>query len=110
MRFYTGGDNSIRGYAYKSIGTEDSSGSIIGGRSLVVGSLELERIIRENWSIAAFWDGGTATDDLSLNFHQGVGIGARYRLPFGQVRLDIASAVTEDGYPVRVHFTVGGDL
>lgn len=110
LRFYTGGDNSIRGYGYKTIGTKDSAGKTIGGRYLVVGSIELERDLTEQWSVAAFWDGGTATDDLSLNFHQGVGGGIRYRLPFGQVRLDLASAITEDGFPFRIHFSVGGDL
>lgn len=110
LRFYTGGDNTIRGYSYRSIGTKDSSGAVIGGRYLVVGSLELEHVVAENWSLATFWDAGTATDDLSLDFSQGIGAGVRFRLPFGQIRLDLASAVTEDGKPFHVHLTVGGDL
>jgi len=110
LRFYTGGDTTIRGYAYKSIGTTDSSGTVIGGKYLVVGSIELERQIDQHWSVASFWDGGTATDDLSLNFSQGAGGGIRFRLPFGQIRLDIASAITENGNPVRFHLTVGGDF
>ncbi len=110
LRYYTGGDNTIRGYGYKSIGTRDSSGEIVGGRYMVVGSMEIERTVHSQWSLAAFWDGGTATDDLQLNFYQGVGGGVRFRLPFGQIRLDIASAITEDGNPLRVHFIVGGDL
>jgi translocation and assembly module TamA len=110
LRFYTGGDKSIRGYKYKSIGTEDSSGEVIGGRYLVVGSVELERVFTESWSLATFWDAGTATDDLSLDFSQGAGAGVRFRLPFGQIRLDVASAITEDGNPLRIHLTVGGDL
>jgi translocation and assembly module TamA len=110
LRFYTGGDNSIRGYSYRSIGTKDSSGAVIGGRYLVVGSVELERIVAANFSLATFWDVGTATDDLALDFSQGVGGGVRYRLPFGQIKLDVASAITEDGNPIRIHLTVGGDL
>jgi translocation and assembly module TamA len=110
LRFYTGGDSSIRGYSYRSIGTKDSSGAVIGGRYLVVGSVELERVVAANFSLATFWDVGTATDDLSLDFSQGVGGGVRYRLPFGQIRLDVASAITEDGNPIRIHLTVGGDL
>lgn len=110
LRFYTGGDSTIRGYSYKSIGTKDASGAVIGGRYLVVGSIELERSVTENWSLATFWDVGTAADDLSLDFSQGVGAGIRYRLPFGQVRVDLASGVTEDGKPFRLHITVGGDL
>lgn len=110
LRFYTGGDSTIRGYRYKSIGTADTSGAIIGGRYLVVESIEVERILDENWSLAAFWDGGTATDDLSLDYHQGIGGGIRFRLPFGQIRLDVASAVTKEGKPMRIHLAVGGDL
>lgn len=110
LRFYTGGDNTIRGYKYKSIGTEDSAGEVIGGRYLVVGSIELERVFTEYWSLATFWDVGTATDDLSLDFSQGAGAGIRFRLPFGQIRLDVASAITEDGNPIRIHLNVGGDL
>jgi len=110
LRYYAGGDSTIRGYSYKSIGTEDSSGTVIGGRYLTVQSIELEHIIDQRWSLAAFWDGGTATDDLSLDFYQGVGAGVRFRLPFGQIRFDVASAITEDGTPFRVHLNVGGDL
>jgi translocation and assembly module TamA len=110
LRFYTGGDNSLRGYGYKSIGTRDASGANIGGRYLVVGSIEAERTVYKQWSLATFWDVGTATDDLALNFFQGVGGGVRFRLPFGQIRLDVASAITEDGTPLRLHFMVGGDF
>lgn len=110
LRFYTGGDGTIRGYSYKSIGTKDSSGAVIGGRYLVVGSIEMERLVSKNWSLAAFWDVGTATDDLSLDFSQGAGAGLRYRLPFGQIRLDFASGFTEEDRPFRMHLTVGGDL
>ncbi|MBW1635244.1 MAG: outer membrane protein assembly factor [Deltaproteobacteria bacterium] len=110
LRFYTGGDSSIRGYKYKSIGTRDESGTVIGGRYLVVGSIEAERIVKDYWSVAGFWDVGSATDDLQLDFYQGIGVGVRIRLPFGQIRLDLASAITEDGNPLRLHLTVGGDL
>lgn len=110
LRFYAGGDQSIRGYGYRELGTEDESGAVIGGRYLVVGSAEVEKNISENWSLAAFWDVGNAVDDLSLDFKQGVGGGFRYRLPFGQIRLDVASAITEEGNPFRIHFNVGADL
>lgn len=110
LRFYAGGDQSVRGYGYKELGTTDSSGAVVGGRYLAVVSGELEKTITETWSSAAFWDVGNAVDDLSLDFKQGVGVGVRYRLPFGQVRLDVASAISEDGYPLRLHLTVGADL
>jgi translocation and assembly module TamA len=52
-RFYAGGDNSVRGYNYKSIGTRDASGDVIGGHYLVTGSLEYEQKIFDNWSMAS---------------------------------------------------------
>lgn len=110
LRYYAGGDQSIRGFDYKELGTKDSSGTVVGGRYLVVGSAELERSIDERWSLAAFFDVGNAMDDPKVDFEQGAGIGMRFRLPFGQVRLDLASALSDDNNPVRLHLSVGGDL
>lgn len=110
LRFYAGGDQSVRGYGYKAIGPEDESGAVVGGRYLAVGSIEAEKEWKEDWSFAAFWDVGNATNDLSLDFKQGAGVGVRYRLPFGQVRLDLACAILEDDLPVRLHLTAGADL
>jgi len=110
LRFYAGGDQSIRGYGYKELGTQDASGTVVGGRYLVVGSVELERLINEQWSLATFFDVGNAMDDVTIDFEQGAGMGVRFRLPFGQVRMDLASAISEEDYPVRLHLSVGGDL
>jgi len=110
LRFYAGGDNSVRGYGYKELGTKDASGTVIGGRYLLEGSVEVEKLIGRFWGIAAFWDVGNAMDDFSVNLKQGVGLGLRVRLPFGQVRFDVASAIEEDGRPLRLHLSVGADL
>lgn len=110
LRFYAGGDYSIRGYGYKEIGSEDESGAVVGGRYLAIGSVEAEKEFRQDWSFAMFWDVGNATDDLGLDFKQGVGAGIRYRLPFGQVRLDVACAILEEDTPFRLHLTAGADL
>ncbi len=110
LRFYAGGDQSVRGYGYKELGPEDSSGTVIGGKYLVFGSIEAEQVVTGNWSLAAFVDSGNAVNDLTTDLKEGVGIGVRYRLPFGQVRIDVASAISEDGNPLRLHLMVGGDL
>jgi len=110
LRFYAGGDNSVRGYGYRALGSKDASGAVVGGRYLLEGSGEVEKLIGQSWGIAAFWDVGNAMDDFSVRLKQGVGVGWRLRLPFGQVRLDVASAIEEDGRPLRIHLSVGSDL
>ncbi len=110
LRFYAGGDHSVRGYANKSLGPTDELGNVIGGKYLVSGSIELEAKVYEQWSLAAFMDVGNAMDDISSDLAEGVGAGIRYQLPFGQVRLDVARAISEDGNPFRLHFTVGSEL
>lgn len=111
LRFYAGGDQSVRGYAYKSIGPTDSAGNVIGARHLVAYSLELERKLFGNWSAAIFFDSGDAPDALTdLRMKNGAGVGIRWNAPFGQVRLDVADAISEGKSSWRIHFTVGADL
>jgi translocation and assembly module TamA len=110
LRFYTGGDQSVRGYGYRELGAKDSSGTVVGGKYLLVGSFEVEKNIYGNWSAAAFIDTGQGVNDLAEDLSTGVGLGIRYRLPFGQIRVDVASAVSEEGQPLRLHLTVGADL
>jgi translocation and assembly module TamA len=111
LRFYAGGDQSVRGYAYKSIGPEDALGNILGGRYLTTFSLELERELFANWSGAVFYDSGGAFNALeNMTMKQGAGFGIRWNAPFGQVRLDIANALSKGEGAWRIHFNVGADL
>ena len=110
LRFYAGGDQSVRGYGYKSLGPEDASKVVIGGQYLVEGSIEIERRLTRLWSVAAFYDVGNALDNIEADLKHGVGGGIRMAVPFGQIRLDVASALSEDGNPFRVHLSVGADL
>jgi translocation and assembly module TamA len=108
FRFFTGGDNSVRGYAYQSLGPKNAQDEVVGGKHLLVGSIELERAIGTNWGAAVFYDTGNAFDDFdSLNLAQGAGLGVRYYTPVGPIRLDIARqlGVSDPGY--RFHFTIG---
>ncbi len=110
LRFYAGGDNSIRGYAYKSIGPEDDAGKVIGGRNLLVESVEVERMFGEYFGLAVFWDSGTVTNDTDPCFYHGAGLGLRVHMPFGEIKLDCATALSDSDYPLRIHFSVGGTL
>jgi translocation and assembly module TamA len=108
FRFFTGGDNSVRGYAYQSLGPKNAQGEVVGGKNLLVGSIELEGAIGQNWGAAVFYDTGNAFDDFdSLNLAQSAGVGVRYYTPVGPVRLDLARqlGVSDPGY--RFHFTIG---
>ena len=118
-RFFTGGDNTIRGWGYNALGpTEPFSDDTVGGRYLGVGSLELERTIRGPWSAAVFTDFGNAFDpDYENKFQQSVGFGVRWASPIGQVRVDLALPFTQNDYeigdgwpPARLVFVIGPDL
>ena len=110
LRFYAGGDQSVRGYGYKELGPVDFSGVVVGGRYLLDGSVEIEHRLTSMWSVAAFFDVGNAFDDIEAELKQGAGAGLRLSLPFGQIRIDVASALSEAGQPFRLHLTVGADL
>lgn len=110
LRFFAGGDRSVRGYAYQSLGPEDETGEVIGGRYLVVGSLEYDHRIKKEWSVALFYDAGNALDEWRMRLKQGTGIGVRWHSPVGPIRLDLAYAVSEPGFTVRIHFNMGPDL
>jgi translocation and assembly module TamA len=103
--FRTGGDQTVRGYAFESIGVQDN-GAVVGGRRLLVGSIEYTRWIGESWGVAAFFDAGNAWDaGVRTDVATGYGIGARFRTPIGPIRADLAyGALTSDW---RLHFSVG---
>jgi translocation and assembly module TamA len=111
VRFFTGGDRSVRGYAYQSLGPKDASGDVVGGKHLFVGSIELERAIGKDWGIAAFYDVGNAFNSFSqMDLAQGVGLGGRYYTPVGPIRLDVARQVGASNPGFRIHFTIGIQL
>ena len=109
LRFFTGGDNSVRGYEYNSIGEEDENGVVQGGINLLVGSLEIDHPVKGNWFTAVFIDTGTAFDN-DPDFKQGAGVGIRWRSPIGPIRLDAAKPLNQSEDKYTLHFSVGVDL
>jgi translocation and assembly module TamA len=109
LLFRAGGDESVRGYAYQSLGPVDANGIAVGGKVLATGSLEIARPIARNipsvWG-AAFIDAGNATDSWQ-GFHPAIGwgVGLRWRSPVGPLRIDLAYG--EQVRRVRLHFSVG---
>jgi translocation and assembly module TamA len=110
VRFFAGGATSVRGYAYQSLGPVDDNGDVTGGKYLVVGSIEFEHSFKNKWGIAAFYDVGNAINDISDDLKKGTGIGVRWKSPVGPVRIDLASAISLEGNPWRIHITIGPDL
>lgn len=110
LRFFAGGDQSVRGYDYQSLSPENSEGDRIGGRYMVAGSLEYQYSVAEKWRVATFVDQGNSFNSLDLpSLKTGVGIGVRWVSPVGPIRLDLAHALDDEG-GIRLHFSMGPEL
>ena len=109
-RFFAGGDSSVRGYDYQSLGPEDDEGKSLGGERLVTLSGEMDWRIMERWSGALFVDAGNVgKTDLLVDLPWSIGGGARWYSPLGPIRLDLAFPQTgSNGF--RVHISMGPDL
>ncbi|MDM8563643.1 BamA/TamA family outer membrane protein, partial [Candidatus Marithioploca araucensis] len=110
IRFFAGGDRSVRGYDYQTLAPKNFEGQVIGGKNLLVGSLEYEHKILEKWSLAVFYDVGNAFNDFTETLKHGTGVGVRWLSPVGLIRIDVATALSEEGTPLRLHITIGPDL
>jgi translocation and assembly module TamA len=110
VRFFAGGDQSVRGYAYNSLAPRNAAGQIVGGEQLLVGSAEYEHRFLEKWSGAVFYDTGNAINNWQEALKEGAGFGVRWRSPIGPIRFDLAFALSEPGVPKRLHITIGPDL
>ena len=110
LRFFAGGDASVRGFAYESLGPKNDDGEVIGGRHLLVGSVEYDYPITRNWSVAVFGDAGNAFNDFDdYEIERSAGFGVRWRSPLGPIRVDLARGV-EENRDWRLHLSMGPDL
>lgn len=110
LRFFAGGDQSVRGYDYQTLSPENSDGDRIGGRYMVAGSVEYQYQFAEKWRWATFIDQGNAFNSLDLpSLKTGVGMGIRWVSPVGPIRIDLAHALNDDG-GIRLHFSMGPEL
>ena len=111
LRFFAGGDQSVRGYAYQSLSPDNDNGVPVGGRYTLVGSAEYQYQFADRWRSAMFIDHGNAVNDLFDPLATGVGVGIRWISPLGPLRLDIAKGLdTEFGGEWRIHFSMGPEL
>lgn len=110
IRFFAGGDNSVRGYDFETLGPLNDAGLVIGGPRLFTASVEFERRVRERWSVAVFADTGNAFEGSHLDLQSGTGIGARWQSPLGPIRIDLAKPLDGTDHGLRLHINLGPDL
>lgn len=123
LRFYAGGDQSIRGFDYQSIGTTIPSSEapnklntdkpnqiVVGGTRIIVGSIEYQYYINEKWRVGLFTDGGSVTNKGEFNPVYSFGSGIHYITPVGAVKLDLAYGIDGDKRSQRIHITLGAEL
>jgi translocation and assembly module TamA len=107
--FRAGGDESVRGYSYRSLAPTNGSGTVQGGTTLFTASAELARPVSQSmpslwW--AAFMDAGRAADEWrTLQPALGYGLGLRWRSPVGPLKVDWAWG--REVHRARLHINVG---
>lgn len=110
LRFYAGGDRTVRGYGFQTLGPEDDQGRVLGGEHLAVASVEFERDVARDWAIAGFVDSGNAYTQGRFRTRTGIGAGVRWRSPVGMVRLDVAHGLDDADRGVTLHLVIGPAL
>ncbi|XWO47659.1 outer membrane protein assembly factor [Stutzerimonas stutzeri] len=110
MRYFAGGDQSVRGYDYQSLSPTNSDGDRIGGRYQLAVSAEYQYSLTEKWRVATFVDQGNSFNSLELpSLKSSVGVGVRWVSPVGPIRVDVAHPLDSEG-GVRLHFSMGPEL
>jgi translocation and assembly module TamA len=110
LRFFAGGDRSVRGYSYESLSPRNTEGRLRGGQQRLTASLEYQRRVSGNWWAASFVDTGDAFDNWGPDsLKTGAGLGVRWVSPVGPIRLDVAHPFDhEDDW--RLHFSIGPEF
>ena len=110
LRYFAGGDESVRGFGYEALGPQDAVGRVIGGTRLATASLEYERRLRGDWYGAVFADAGNAFSGARLKAAASTGVGIKWRSVAGPVALYVAHPLRRSAQVLRVHLTFGLEL
>lgn len=121
LRYFAGGDQSIRGYSYNELGPSIDSVNdegeivreVVGGRYLMVGSIEYQYYVTPTWRVATFIDAGNAFDVNQIEAITSVGAGIHWISPIGPVKFDVGVGLKETdtiSRPWRIHITMGAEL
>lgn len=113
-RFFNGGENTVRSYKEDELGPKDSNGKPIGGEAYNVVTLELRERLVGRLELGLFYDVGNVVEDHQDYFDfedlgSAIGLGLRYALPVGPVRLDAGwnPDPEEDEDEYAIHLSVG---
>ena len=124
MRFFAGGDNSVRGFAFDELSPVDkvctnapvgspTAGQCYlikdGGKDLITGTFEVIRDLPHNFGIATFFDYGNAFNHFGDPIEYAAGVGFRVRLPVVTLGIDIAEPLSISGGP-RLHINFSPKL
>ncbi len=108
LRFFAGGDHSVRGYGYKKIAPKNKNGKLVGGSRLLAGSLEYQYQVYPNWWAATFADSGLAANDYTTKeLRYGAGVGVRWASPVGAIKFDIATPIRDKDNSKNIQFYIG---
>jgi translocation and assembly module TamA len=109
LRFYAGGDRSIRGYNYREVGPRLRNFGL-GADNVITASTEFEHYFTTQWGGAVFVDSGSAFNGRTPDWHTGVGVGLRWRSPVGPVRVDVAHGLDHPDSAFTLYLSFGADL
>ncbi len=108
LRYFAGGNRSVRGYRYQALGPRDEQGQVVGGKHLLVANVELEKRFTSDWGGSIFYDIGNAFDSFDeYELEQGIGLGIRRYTRIGPLRLDLAKQLGKKKNKFRLHISVG---
>ncbi|MCM2130685.1 autotransporter assembly complex protein TamA [Larsenimonas rhizosphaerae] len=112
LRFFAGGDNSLRGYDFESISPENDDGELLGGQHLLTTTAEYQRRVTGDWWAATFIDAGNAFDAWwPEEIKKSAGIGVRWISPVGPIRFDLAKPIgDDDNNSLHIHFAIGPEF
>ncbi|MFC3121155.1 autotransporter assembly complex protein TamA [Agaribacter flavus] len=113
-RFFAGGDQSIRGFGLNEVSDfrfetvdDEQKLELIGGRYLSVGSVEYAYKVHAKWRAAIFVDAGNASREFAKDLAYGVGFGAHYLSPIGNIRLYVARGESALEKSWGIHLIIG---
>lgn len=108
LRYFAGGDMSVRGFGYKAISPKNAQGKLEGGSHLATGSAEYQYQVYPTWWLATFYDTGLSSSRFTASEqHSGAGIGVRWASPIGAIKFDLAKPIKSPDNKKGIQFYIG---